>query len=124
MLGTFVLSAKYHDAYFTKAQRVRRKIRDYLYQQLEEVDFVLNPTTPETAFKIGEKTDDVLSLYLADLFTVQASVAGLPAISIPYGKDNKGLPIGVQLMGKAFDETNLLAFSNYIEDEFHEEILS
>lgn len=123
MLGTFVLSAKYHDAYFTKAQRVRRKIRDFLYQQLEDVDFVLNPTTPETAFKIGEKTDDVLSLYLADLFTVQASVAGLPAISIPYGQDNNGLPIGVQLMGKAFDEVNLLAFSNYIENEINEKVL-
>lgn len=117
MLGTFVLSAKYHDAYFTKAQKVRRKIKEYISEQLEDLDFILNPTTPETAFKIGEKTEDVLSLYLADLFTVQASVAGLPAISIPFGKDNKNMPIGVQLMGKAFDETNLLAFSNYIENE-------
>lgn len=122
MLGTFVLSAKYHDAYFTKAQRVRRKIRDFLLGQLSEVDFILNPTTPETAFRLGEKTDDVLSLYLADLFTVQASVAGLPAISIPVGKDHKGLPIGVQIMGNAFHETQLLAFSNYIETGLYESI--
>ncbi len=122
LLGTFVLSAKYYDAYFTKAQRVRREIRDFIVKQLEEVDFILNPTTPETAFKIGEKTEDVLSLYLADLFTVQASVAGLPAISIPVGLDNKGLPIGVQLMGKAFDETNLLAFSNYMEESLNESL--
>jgi aspartyl-tRNA(Asn)/glutamyl-tRNA(Gln) amidotransferase subunit A len=123
MLGTFVLSAKYHDAYFTKAQRVRRRIKEFLENQLKEVDFIINPTTPETAFKLGEKTDDVLSLYLADLFTVQASVAGLPAISIPVGKDNKGMPIGVQIMGNAFNETQLLAFSNYIETGLNESIV-
>lgn len=117
MLGTFVLSAKYHDAYFTKAQKARRVIKEHIAKQLSEVDFVLNPTTPETAFKLGEKTDDILSLYLADLFTVQASVAGMPAISIPFGKDNNSLPIGMQLMGNAFNETKLLAFANYIENE-------
>src|SRR3546814_5350600 len=83
MLGTFVLSAGYYDAYYSKAQKVRRLIRDALFKLLETYDFVLLPTAPTPAFKLGEKTNDPIVMYLADIFTVQASLAGLPAISIP-----------------------------------------
>jgi len=111
MLGTFVLSASYYDAYYTKAQRVRRLIKEKTDELLRQYDFLVLPTTPTTAFKIGEKQDPV-SMYLADIFTVQASLAGVPAISIPAGVDNDGLPIGLQILGGAFREADLLAFAN------------
>jgi aspartyl-tRNA(Asn)/glutamyl-tRNA(Gln) amidotransferase subunit A len=114
MLGTFVLSASYYDAYYTKAQKVRRLIKEETEKILSDFDFMIIPTTPTTAFKIGEKTDDPLAMYLADLFTVQANLSGIPAISIPCGKDKQGLPIGIQVMTKAFGEENLLAFSKYL----------
>ncbi|MEO9872584.1 Asp-tRNA(Asn)/Glu-tRNA(Gln) amidotransferase subunit GatA [Ekhidna sp.] len=114
MTGTFVLSASYYDAYYTKAQKVRRLIRDETNRLLEEYDFIVSPTTPTTAFKIGEMSDDPMKMYLEDLYTVQANVAGIPAISIPVGVDNKGLPIGVQLMSKCFNELELLDISNQI----------
>ncbi|WP_420577095.1 Asp-tRNA(Asn)/Glu-tRNA(Gln) amidotransferase subunit GatA [Ekhidna sp.] len=114
MTGTFALSASYYDAYYTKAQKVRRLIQKETNQLLDEYDFVLSPTTPTTAFKLGELKDDPLEMYLEDLFTVQANVAGIPAISIPFGVDNQGLPIGVQLMTKCFNEKNLLDISNQI----------
>ncbi|MFN3405133.1 MAG: Asp-tRNA(Asn)/Glu-tRNA(Gln) amidotransferase subunit GatA [Cytophagaceae bacterium] len=114
MLGTFVLSAGYYDAYYTKAQKVRRLIKEETEKILSEVDFLVIPTTPTTAFKIGEKTEDPLSMYLADLFTVQANLSGIPAISIPNGHDKEGLPIGLQVMTKSFGEEQLLAFSKYL----------
>jgi len=113
MLGTFVLSASYYDAYYTKAQKVRRLLQEATFKILDSFDFIVLPTTPTTAFKIGE-TASPLEMYLADLFTVQASIAGIPAISIPNGKDQEGMPIGLQLMASNFGETKLLAFSNYL----------
>lgn len=114
LLGTFVLSASYYDAYYTKAQKVRRVIKEETEKIFSEFDFLVIPTTPTTAFKMGEKTEDPIAMYLADLFTVQANLSGIPAISIPNGKDSKGLPIGIQVMSKAFSEEDLLAFSKYL----------
>jgi aspartyl-tRNA(Asn)/glutamyl-tRNA(Gln) amidotransferase subunit A len=111
MLGTFVLSASYYDAYYTKAQRVRRLIKEKTDELLRQYDFLVLPTTPTTAFKIGEKQDPV-SMYLADIFTVQASLSGVPAISIPAGEDAEGMPIGLQILSGAFREADLLAFAN------------
>ncbi|NDK57116.1 Asp-tRNA(Asn)/Glu-tRNA(Gln) amidotransferase subunit GatA [Pontibacter fetidus] len=117
MLGTFVLSADYYDAYYTKAQKVRRLIKEKTDELLQKFDFLILPTAPTTAFKIGENTANPLAMYLADIFTVQASLAGVPAISIPVSRDTNGLSIGLQLMTRSFDEAALLAFSNYILDK-------
>jgi aspartyl-tRNA(Asn)/glutamyl-tRNA(Gln) amidotransferase subunit A len=114
MLGTFVLSASYYDAYFTKAQKVRRLIKEGTDKLLEKYDFILTPTAPDVAFKIGEMTHDPLAMYLSDIFTVHANLAGIPAISIPNGVDANGLPIGIQILSGQFKETELLAFSNYL----------
>ena len=116
LLGTFVLSANYYDAYYTKAQRVRRLIKDKTDELLRQYDFLVLPTTPTTAFKIGEKQDPV-SMYLADIFTVQASLSGVPAISVPIGEDAAGLPIGLQVMAGAFREAELLAFASTLTEE-------
>ncbi len=116
MLGTFVLSASYYDAYYTKAQKVRRMIQEQTKMLFEKFDFVVMPTTPTTAFKIGDKTADPLQMYLADIFTVQANVTGYPAISIPNGTDNQGLPIGVQIMVAPFEEHKLLNFAKIMMD--------
>jgi aspartyl-tRNA(Asn)/glutamyl-tRNA(Gln) amidotransferase subunit A len=116
MLGTFVLSADYYDAYYTKAQKVRRLIKDKTDELLRQYDFLILPTTPTTAFKLGEKQDPV-SMYLADIFTVQASLAGVPAISIPAGTDAEGLPVGLQIMAGDFREADLLAFSSLLLQE-------
>ncbi|WP_420316680.1 Asp-tRNA(Asn)/Glu-tRNA(Gln) amidotransferase subunit GatA [Ekhidna sp.] len=112
--GTFVLSASYYDAYYTKAQKVRRLIKDETEKLLENYDFLVSPTAPTTAFKLGEMKDDPMQMYLEDLYTVQANVTGIPAISIPYGKDNSGMPVGVQIMSKSFNEAKLLDISNQI----------
>jgi len=114
MLGTFVLSADYFDAYYTKAQKVRRIIKDWTDQIFANFDFIVLPTTPTTAFKLGEHLDNALEMYLADLFTVQANVVGIPAISVPNGKDSKGLPIGFQIMAKHFEEQKLLSFAKFV----------
>ena len=114
LLGTFVLSASYYDAYYTKAQKVRRIIRDKTKDMLREFDFILMPITPTTAFKLGEHTENPLEMYLADLFSVQANVVGVPAISIPCGNDSKGLPIGLQVIADDFEESKLLHFSNLL----------
>ena len=116
LLGTFVLSANYYDAYYTKAQRVRKLIRSETEHLLIQYDFLISPVTPTTAFKLGEKMDDSLQMYLADIFTVGANVAGTPAISIPNGLDDKGLPIGLQVMTKAFEEEKLLFFSQHLAE--------
>jgi aspartyl-tRNA(Asn)/glutamyl-tRNA(Gln) amidotransferase subunit A len=114
LLGTFALSASYYDAYYTKAQQVRRLIREETERLFAEYDFLLSPTTPSPAFKLGEKTKDPLQMYLADIFTVQANVVGYPAISIPSGTTIDGLPIGLQLMAPPFREGALVALASKI----------
>jgi aspartyl-tRNA(Asn)/glutamyl-tRNA(Gln) amidotransferase subunit A len=116
LLGTYVLSAGYYDAYYRKAQQVRTLItRDYL-TALADVDVIAMPTSPTTAFRLGERLEDPLQMYLADVFTVSANLAGLPGVSVPCGLDAQGLPIGLQLMGRAFDETGLLRVAAAYED--------
>lgn len=114
MLGTYVLSAGYYDAYYKKAQKVRRLIKQDFENAFKEVDLIITPTTPTTAFKIGEKTGDPLAMYLNDIFTTASNLSGNPALSIPIGKDDKGLPIGMQIIGKDFDELSVLRLGNYI----------
>jgi aspartyl-tRNA(Asn)/glutamyl-tRNA(Gln) amidotransferase subunit A len=113
MLGTFVLSAGYYNAYYAKAQKVRRLIRDKTESILKEYDFILTPTAPEPAFAIGMEQKDPVVTYLSDIFTVQASLTGLPAISLPAGNNVKGLPLGLQLLAGKFKEQELLNFSGY-----------
>ena len=114
LLGTFVLSADYYDAYYTKAQQVRRIIKEKTEELLREYDFLILPTTPTTAFPLGGNDAEPLAIYLADIFTVQASLAGVPAISLPAGYDAKGLAIGLQVLTQPFGEAQLLAFSQQI----------
>lgn len=111
MLGTYVLSVGYYDAYYKKAQKVRRLIQNDFKKAFNDVDIIIAPTTPTTAFKIGEKTEDPLQMYLGDIYTTSANLAGIPGINIPIGKDNSGLPIGMQLMANQFNEDLLLSFS-------------
>lgn len=114
MTGTFVLSSDHYDAYYTKAQKVRRVIRDRTAELFSKYDFILLPTTPTPAFALDEKANDPIAMYLADIFTVQAPLAGVPAISIPTGKHSSGLPFGIQLMANSFEEAQLLSFSKYL----------
>lgn len=111
MLGSFVLSSGYYDAYYGKAQKVRRLIREKTLEILGQFDFILTPSTPGTAFEIGAKTNDPITMYLEDIYTVQANICGVPAISVPVGKHSNGLPFGLQLMGKPFDEVGLFDLS-------------
>ena len=113
MLGNFVLSSGYYDAYFTKAQKVRRLIKEATEQMLKENDILLFPTTPTTAFKIGE-INDPIQMYLQDIFTVHANIVGVPAVSLPMGTHSNNLPIGVQLMSNTFKEDLLYSASQYI----------
>lgn len=114
LLGTFVLSADYYDAYYTKAQKVRTLIKEATEKIFEEYDFVLLPVSPSTAFPIGHFEGDPLKMYLQDLFTVQANVSGIPAVSLPVAQDKEGMPIGLQVMAAPFAEAKLLSFSNYL----------
>lgn len=114
MLGTYVLSAGYYDAYYGKAQKVRTLIRQDFQKAFESCDLILGPTTPTSAFKLGEKSDDPLSMYLSDIYTVSAPLAGIPAVSIPIGKDQHNLPIGMQLTGKAFAEETILNVADWM----------
>lgn len=115
MLGTFVLSSDYYDAYYTKAQKVRQLIREKTLEIFNDFDLILTPTTSTPAFKIGEKSSDPVAMYLADLFTVQANLAGIPAISFPAGTDDATkMPIGLQLMAKPFDEQLLFAMAEQL----------
>ncbi|MBD0402375.1 Asp-tRNA(Asn)/Glu-tRNA(Gln) amidotransferase subunit GatA [Flammeovirga sp. EKP202] len=117
MLGTFVLSASYYDAYFSKAQKVRRLIKETTEKILSEYDFILMPTTSAPSFEIGKYGENnLLELYLGDLYTVHASLAGLPAISIPNGEDKDGLTIGLQVMANRFEEEKMLQFSHYLQE--------
>jgi len=108
MLGTYVLSSGYYDAYYTKAQKVRRLIQEDYQNAFKKVDVILTPTSPFTAFKIGEKSSDPLQMYLSDIYTTSANLAGIPGISIPVGNDANGLPIGMQLLSDQFNEKILL----------------
>lgn len=114
MSGTFVLSSGYYEAYYSKAQKVRRIISDKTKSLLEQYDFLLCPTAPSPAFKIGDKTSDPIAMYLADIFTVQANMVGIPAISLPLANSSNGLPIGIQFMANKFEELKLLQFSELI----------
>jgi aspartyl-tRNA(Asn)/glutamyl-tRNA(Gln) amidotransferase subunit A len=115
MLGTYTLSAGYYDAYYLKAQKVRTLIRKEFEEIYKKYDLILTPTSPTTAFKIGEKFDDPLTMYLSDIYTVPVNIAGLPAISIPCGKDRKGLPIGLQIIGSYWQEEKILNVANQFE---------
>jgi aspartyl-tRNA(Asn)/glutamyl-tRNA(Gln) amidotransferase subunit A len=107
ILGTFVLSAGYYEAYYRRAQKVRRLLRDYTRQMFERYDVLVSPTTPTTAFKIGDKTHDPIAMYLSDIYTVHANLVGMPAISVPCGFDASGLPFGIHLLAPEFCENRL-----------------
>ena len=116
MMGTYVLSSGYYDAYYKTALKVRRIITNELLAALKEVDLLFTPTTPSPAFKFGEKVDDPIAMYLSDIFTVPANLAGIPALSVPWSQDENGLPIGLQLMGSHFDEELLLQAGALLEE--------
>jgi aspartyl-tRNA(Asn)/glutamyl-tRNA(Gln) amidotransferase subunit A len=115
LIGTYVLSAGYYDAYYLRAQRIRSLILRDFTQAFERVDAVLTPATPSTAFAIGEKSDDPIAMYLNDVFTVPVNLAGLPGISVPAGLGDDGLPLGLQVIGRAFDEETVLKVARAIE---------
>lgn len=117
MLGTFVLSSGYYDAYFAKAQKVRRMIRNFLNQLFENYDYLILPTSPQTAWPIGNMERDPIKIYLADIYTVLANLAGIPAISVPLGKEEDGMPFGIQVMTRAFNERNMLTFAKHINSK-------
>ena len=115
LIGTYVLSSGYYDAYYLKAQKVRQLIKNDFDNAFNNVDAILTPSTPSAAFKVGDKKDDPVSMYLNDIFTVPVNLAGLPAISVPAGHDKNNLPLGLQLIGKPFDEQTILNLSLSIE---------
>jgi aspartyl-tRNA(Asn)/glutamyl-tRNA(Gln) amidotransferase subunit A len=115
LIGTYVLSAGYYDAYYLKAQRVRTLIARDFVAALEEVDCILTPTAPSAAFAIGEKSEDPIAMYLNDVFTVPANLAGVPAASVPAGLSGDGLPLGLQIIGRAFDEEMVLRVAEVLE---------
>lgn len=116
MLGTYVLSAGYYDAYYRKAQKVRRLIKNDFDKAFEEVDLIMGPASPCLPFKIGEKSEDPLEMYLSDIYTTSANLAGIPGISVPIGASKEGLPIGLQILANQFDELRLLQMSYFIEN--------
>ncbi len=115
MLGTFVLSAGYYDAYYSKAQKVRRLLRDKTQEIFDQYDIIILPTTPGVAFEFGANSADPIKMYLEDIFTVQANLTGFPAISVPAGKNKDGLPFGVQLMARRFEESTMFACAKYVQ---------
>ena len=122
ILGTFVLSSGYYDAYYLKGQQVRTLIKQDFENALGKCDVIAAPVTPYPAFKLGEKLDDPLQMYLADIYTISANLSGIPAMSIPCGfVGEENLPIGLQLMGKHFDEANLIAVGHKFQQatDFH-----
>lgn len=118
MLGTYSLSSGYYDAYYLKAQKVRRLIFEDFINVFTKVDFVITPTTPTTAFMLGEKINDPLQMYLSDIFTIPCNLAGLPGISIPCGYDSKGLPIGLQILAPHFNEEKIFKLAYFIEQNY------
>ncbi len=119
MIGTYVLSSGYYDAYYLKAQKVRQLIKQDFDQAYNKVDAILTPSTPSSAFKIGEKSDDPVSMYLNDIFTVPVNLAGLPGISIPAGVDKNNYPLGLQIIGKPFDEQTVLNIAYSMEEKIN-----
>jgi len=119
MIGTYVLSSGYYDAYYLKAQKVRRLIKKDFDEAYNKVDAILTPSTPSSAFKIGEKSNDPISMYLNDIFTVPVNLAGLPGISIPAGVDSKSYPLGLQIIGKPFDEQTILNIAYSLEEKIN-----
>jgi aspartyl-tRNA(Asn)/glutamyl-tRNA(Gln) amidotransferase subunit A len=115
LIGAYVLSAGFYDAYYRKAQRVRRLISEDFMKAYASVDVLLTPTAPSAAFAIGEKMDDPIAMYLNDVFTVPASLAGMPGVSVPTGLNADGLPLGLQLIGKPFDEATVLRAAGVLE---------
>jgi aspartyl-tRNA(Asn)/glutamyl-tRNA(Gln) amidotransferase subunit A len=115
MIGTYALSAGYADAYYKKASKVRTKLKREFKKVFEEVDVLITPTSPTTAFKLGEKTDDPVQMYLADIFTVTANIVGVPSLNVPIGFDSKGLPIGMQIMGSWFEDEKLFEIAEEIK---------
>jgi len=115
MIGTYVLSAGYYDAYYLKAQRLRALIARDFTEAFKDIDVVLTPSTPSAAFGADEKSDDPIAMYLNDVFTVTVNLAGLPGISVPAGLDSQGLPLGLQLIGRAFDEETLFRVGHVVE---------
>ena len=118
LIGTYVLSAGYYDAYYLKAQKVRKLIANDFIETFKECDLILTPTAPSAAFPLNEKQDDPIKMYLNDVFTVPASLAGIPGISIPYGQDKNGLPLGIQLLGKHFDEQEIFNAAFALEKDY------
>ncbi len=116
LIGSYVLSAGYYDAYYLKAQKVRRRISDDFDQAFEKVDALLTPIAPSSAFALGENADDPVAMYLNDIFTVTVNLAGLPGMSVPAGLDAKGLPLGLQLIGRPLDEGTLFSLGGVIEE--------
>ena len=119
LIGTYVLSSGYYDAYYIKAQKVRQLIKNDFDESFKKVDAILTPSTPSAAFKIGEKKNDPISMYLNDIFTVPVNLAGIPAISIPAGTDNNNYPLGLQLIGKTLDEQKLLNIAFAVEKKIN-----
>ena len=115
MLGTYALSTGYYDAYYLKAQRVRTLLTRDFENAFQKVDAIVTPTSPTAAFKLGEKSDDPLAMYLADIYTVTANLAGIPGISVPCGDTKSGLPIGLQILGRHFDEATILRLAHAYE---------
>jgi len=118
LLGTFVLSAGYYDAYFTRAQQVRKKLVEKTNLIFKDFDIILSPTAPSTAFRIGEKMKDPISMYLADIYTVYANLTGIPGISVPLFRHTNGMPFGIQAMTSRFNELSLLQFSHYLMQQY------
>ncbi len=117
MLGTYVLSSGYYDAYYRKAQKVRRLIKEDFDSAFKQVDLLITPTTPTVAFKIGEKSDDPLQMYLSDIYTTSANLAGIPGMNIPIGKNSENLPIGLQILSQQFEEEKIFQLAKHIQDE-------
>lgn len=117
MLGTYVLSSGYYDAYYRKAQKVRRLIKEDFDNVFSEVDLLITPTTPTVAFKLGEKSDDPLQMYLSDIYTTSANLAGIPGMNVPIGKNSENMPIGMQILSRQFDEEKIFQLASKIQNE-------
>ena len=116
MIGAYVLSAGYYDAYYLKAQKIRTLIAEEFRRVFADIDLILTPTTPSAAFALGEKSNDPIAMYINDIFTVPASLTGLPAISVPAGLNAEGLPLGLHLIAPAFDEETLFTVAAVLEE--------
>ena len=119
ILGTFILSSGYYDAYYNKALKIRRLIKNDFSKAFESVDMILTPTSPFSPFKIGEKINDPVKMYLSDIYTVPMSLAGIPAMNIPSGYNDKGMPIGLQLVANQFEENKIFGLAEFINEKFN-----